>query len=245
MDKLSGEEQTNTLAEMKAREEAELRNLANTLNVSVETVAVASYIATYTKDSKQNQGLTYAWLLSGELLSVFARGNKKFDLFRLPLSAKEVSIQSGYMYVNGKKYIQINADDCGDVLIWRHEGRPYAYVHKRAKVISPMRQNNVMYGAQAYTVGAYGFKYHIMSDKPVQTWKELVAANNYVFDITMDATNRAVLSINGQSIGALMAGASFDLMNKKVKIVNNSANPIEFYDASIKNLQVIVIGEAD
>ena len=245
MDKLSGEEQTNTLAEMKTKEETELRNIASALNVSVETVAVASYIATYTKDSKQNQGLTYAWLLSGELLSVFARGNKKFDLFRLPLSAKEVSIQSGYMYVNGKKYIQINADDCGDVLIWRHEGRPYAYVHKRTKVVSPMRQNNVMYGAQAYTVGAYGFKYHIMSDKPVQTWKELVAANNYVFDITMDATNRAVLSINGRSIGALMAGADFDLMNKKVKIINTSANPIEFYDASIKNLQVIIIGEAD
>ena len=60
----------------------------------------------------------------------------------------------------------------------------------------------------------------------------------------MDATNRAVLSINGLSIGALMTGASFDLMNKKVKLVNTPASPIKFNNASIENMQVVIIGEA-
>ena len=241
---LSGEEMTETLTAVKVTEENELRSMADMLNISIETVAVASYIATYTKTSKQNEGLTYAWLLSGELLSVFARGNKKFDLFRLPLSAENVSIQSGYMFVNGKKYIPVNADDCDNVLIWRNEGRPYAHVHKRTDVVATTRQNNVVYGAQTYTMGAYGFKYHIMSENPVETWKELVKANGYVFDVTMDATNRAVLSINGLSIGALMTGASFDLMNKKVKLVNTPASPIKFNNASIENMQVVIIGEA-
>ena len=244
MKNLSGEEMTETLTAIKVAEENELRSLADILGISIETVAVASYIATYTKTSKQNEGLTYAWLLSGELLSVFARGNKKFDLFRLPLSAESVSIQSGYMFVNGKKYIPVNADDCDNVLIWRNEGRPYAHVHKRTDVVATTRQNNVVYGAQTYTMGAYGFKYHIMSENPVETWKELVKANGYVFDVTMDATNRAVLSINGLSIGALMTGASFDLMNKKVKLVNTSASPIKFNNASIENMQVVIIGEA-
>ena len=244
MKNLSGEEMTETLTAVKVAEENELRSMADMLNISIETVAVASYIATYTKTSKQNEGLTYAWLLSGELLSVFARGNKKFDLFRLPLSAENVSIQSGYMFVNGKKYIPVNADDCDNVLIWRNEGRPYAHVHKRTDVIATTRQNNVVYGAQIYTMGAYGFKYHIMSENPVETWKELVKANGYVFDVTMDATNRAVLSINGQSIGALMTGASFDLMNKKIKLVNTPASPIKFNNASIENMQAVIIGEA-
>ena len=244
MKNLSSEEMTETLTAVKVAEENELRSMADMLNISIETVAVASYIATYTKTSKQNEGLTYAWLLSGELLSVFARGNKKFDLFRLPLSAENVSIQSGYMFVNGKKYIPVNADDCDNVLIWRNEGRPYAHVHKRTDVVATTRQNNVVYGAQIYTMGAYGFKYHIMSENPVETWKELVKANGYVFDVTMDATNRAVLSINGLSIGALMTGASFDLMNKKVKLVNTPASPIKFNNASIENMQVVIIGEA-
>ena len=148
------------------------------------------------------------------------------------------------MFVNGKKYIPVNADDCDNVLIWRNEGRPYAHVHKRTDVIATTRQNNVVYGAQTYTMGAYGFKYHIMSENPVETWKELVKANGYVFDVTMDATNRAVLSINGLSIGALMTGASFDLMNKKVKLVNTPASPIKFNNASIENMQVVIIGEA-
>lgn len=259
MKNLSGEEMTETLTAIKVTEENELRSMADMLNVSIETVAVASYIATYTKTSKQNEGLTYAWLLSGELLSVFARGNKKFDLFRLPLSAESVSIKSGYMYVNGKKYIPVNADDCDNVLIWRNEGRPYAHVHKKTDVVATTRQNNVVYGSQIYTMGAYGFKYHIISENPVETWKELVKANGYIFNITMDATNRAVLSThrkekdeNGninnvvRSIGALMTGASFDLMNKKVKLVNDmKTNPIKFNNASIENMQVVIIGESE
>lgn len=259
MKNLSGEEMTETLTAVKVAEENELRSMADMLNVSIETVAVASYIATYTKTSKQNEGLTYAWLLSGELLSVFARGNKKFDLFRLPLSAESVSIKTGYMYVNGKKYIPVNADDCDNVLIWRNEGRPYAHVHKKTDVVATTRQNNVVYGSQIYTMGAYGFKYHIISENPVETWKELVKANGYIFNITMDATNRAVLSThrkekdeNGninnvvRSIGALMTGASFDLMNKKVKLVNDmKTNPIKFNNASIENMQVVIIGESE
>lgn len=244
MKNLTGEEMSEALATLKVREEEDLRTMADTINTSVEIIAVASYIATYTKTSKQNEGLTYAWLLSGELLSVFARGNKKYDLFRLPMNAETVAIRAGFMYVNDKKYIPVKADDCENVLIWRNDGRPYAHVHKRSDYVVEQRQNTVVYGSQLYTIGTYGFKFHIVADNYIEAWKNLVRDNGYEFDIVMDATNRAVLSINGKSISALMVGASFDLMNKHVKLVNNSSSPIKFNNASIENLQVVITGEA-
>ena len=239
------EDVTTALNSIKSVEISELYNLADILNTTPEVVAVASYIATYTKDSKQSEGLTYAWLLFDELLSVFSRGNKKFELFKLPAHVENACIIDKVLYVNGNKYIDINANDCSDVLINIINGRPYAYIHKISDNIATQRKNSVVFGSKTYTIGTLGFKYHIASENPKDEWKKLVKENGFVFDITMDATNRAVLSINGKSISALMSvGADFDLMNKRVKVVNNAqVNPIKETNASITNIQVVIIGE--
>ena len=245
MKNLTGDDASNTLKEIKDVEVDDLNELATALNISTEIVAVAGYIVTYTKDSKQGEGLTYAWLLFDELLSVFSRGNKKFELFRLPSSVENAYIENKVLYVNGNKYININANDCNNVVIQVINGRPYGLIHKLVDKVASPRKSNVTYGSAVYTIGTLGFKYHIVSENPKDEWKKLVKENGYVFDITMDATNRAVISINGKSISALMSvGASFDLMNKKVKLVNDMQNPIKETNASITNLAVIIIGEA-
>ena len=239
------EDVTTALSSIKSAEIDELYNLANILNTTPEVIAVASYIATYTKDSKQSEGLTYAWLLFDELLSVFSRGNKKFELFRLPANVENACIVDKVLYVNGNKYIDINANDCDNVVIQTINGRPYALIHKISDNAGTQRKSNVVFGSKTYTIGTLGFKYHIAGDNPKEEWKKLVRENGFVFDITMDATNRAVLSVNGKSISALMSvGADFDLMNKKVKVVNNAqVNPIKETNASITNIQVVIIGE--
>jgi hypothetical protein len=218
--------------------------LAEALKVTPEVIAVACYIATYTKDSKQSEGLTYGWILFDELLSVFSRGNKKFELFRLPANVEKACIKDGVLYVNDNKYINIKSKDCEIVPIQVINGRNYALIQKIADVVVTPRKNEVVYGAKTYTIGTYGFQYHSAGTK--DEWKRLVRENGFVFDITMDSTNRAVLSINGKSISALIAvGADFDLMNKKVRVVNNQqTSPIVEANASIKNIQVQIIGEA-
>lgn len=238
---------TTTLNSIKSTEIDELYNLASILNTTPEVIAVASYIATYTKDSKQSEGLTHAWLLFDELLSVFSRGNKKFELFKLPSNVESACIVDKVLYVNGNKYIDINANDCENVVIQVINGRPYGLIHKISNNVITQRKSNVVFGSKTYTIGTLGFKYHIAGDNPKGEWKRLVRENGFVFDITMDATNRAVLSINGKSISALMSvGADFDLMNKRVKVVNNAQiDPIKETNASITNLQVVIIGEID
>lgn len=246
MSGLAGDEMTLALKNLKDAEISALYELGNALQISPEVIAVACYIVTYTKDSKQSEGLTYGWLLFDELLSVFSRGNKKFELFKLPAHVENACIIDKVLYVNGNKYIDIHAHDCENVIIQVINGRPYGLIHKISDNAGTQRKSDVVYGAKTYTIGTLGFKYHIASDDPKAEWKRLVAQNGYTFDITMDATNRAVLSINGKSISALMpVGADFDLMNKKVKVVNNpQVSAIKESNASITNLQVVIIGEA-
>ena len=248
MKNLSGEDATNQLKSLRENEIEELEAMAQTLNISPAVVAVAGYIATYTKDSKQTEGLTYGWLLFDELLSVFSRGNKKFELFRLPASVESAYIQDRILYVNGNKYININAEDCDNVVIQVINGRPYALIHKIVDVVVAPRKNDVVYGSKVYTIGVYGFKHYFngVAD-PKVAWKNEVIKNGFVFDIVMDESSRVVTKVVDSAIGALMpVGADFDLMNKRVRVVNNAqTNPIKESNASITNLQVIIIGEAE
>lgn len=254
----TGDDKTNAIRELKdaevygtknqdgSRNKDGLYDLANALGITPQVVAVACYIVAYTKDTKQSEGLTYGWLLFDELISVFSRGNKKYELFRLPASVEKACIVDKVLYVNDNKYIDINAENCDNVVIQVINGRPYGLIHKVSSNAGKQRKSDVVLGAKTYTIGTYGFKHHIVgSADPKQVWKQLVKENGFVFDITMDATNRAVLSINGKSISALMpVGADFDLMNKKVKVVNNpQVSPIKESNASITNLQVVIIGE--
>ena len=246
MKNLSGDDNKISLNAIK---EAEIENLyafASNSGFTPEVVAVAAYLATYTKDSKQSEGLTYGWLLFDEIISVFARGNKKIDLFRLPDYVESVCIKNKIMYVNDKAYRSINAYDAEMVPVQIINGRPYAAVHKIANVVvteSPISIPN----KPVYTIGAMGFKYHIAGDNPKDAWKRLVRENNFTVSISMDATGRAVMKIGDKSIAAVMSTDSSDfcLNGKKVKIVNNSQYapncPIEETDATIKNLKVMIV----
>ena len=243
MKNLNGDESSNALKSVKEVEVEELYSIAKTLNITPELIAVAGYIGTYTKDSKQSEGLTYGWLLFDELLSVFSRGNKKFELFRLPAHVEKAFIKDKVLYVNGTKHIDINAEDCDNVVIQVINGRPYGLIHKIVNNVVTARKSIAT--NKGYTIGTYGFKYHIIADDPKAEWKRLVKENGYEFDVVLDNTSRAVLSISNKSISALMpVGADFDLMNKRVKIVNNGqTNPINETEASITNLQVMIIAE--
>jgi hypothetical protein len=178
---------------------------------------------------------------------VFSRGNKKFELFRLPAHVEKAFIKDKVLYVNGLKHTEINANDCENVVIQLINGRPYGLIHKIVDNVVAPRKPIAIATNKVYKIGTYGFKYHILAEDAREEWKRLVKENDFVFDITMDNTNRAVLSINGKSISALMpVGADFDLMNKRVKVVNNmQTNPLDETNGTIKNLQVVIIGEIE
>lgn len=241
----SDSEQTLAMRTRKEREIEEIYALCKSINVPTHVGAVAAYIATYDKDSKQNNALTYGWLLFDELLSVFSRGNSKFELFRLPANVESVRIESGNLYVNDRKYMSINAEDCDAVPIKVINCRNYAHIHKKVQRIEAQRGVNVVYNSTVYTIGAFGFKHHIAAGAGdlKQVWKQIIAQNGYVCDITMDATNRAVISVNGKSIAALMNTTNFELMNKRIKFVN-SHDTIKETAATITGLQCVIIGEA-
>lgn len=240
-----GDDQTNAMRSRKEREVTELYAMCNSINISTEIVAVAAYIATYDKDSKQNNALTYGWILFDELLSVFSRGNKKYELFRLPSNVEECYIAGCSLYVNGKKYMPIKADDCAMVPIQVINGRNYGLIRKHVVNVQEQRGVDVVYNSTVYTIGAFGFKYHIAAGAgdPKDTWKKIVAENGYVCDIVMDDTNRAVISVNGKSIAALMRTTNFELMGKRVKFVDSHAT-IKETAAAITGLQCVIIGEA-
>lgn len=241
------EERTLAIANRKEREVKEILELAQKINATVEVMAVAAYIAAYDKDTKQNESLTYGWLLFDALLSVFSRGNKKFELFKLPAKLDtdaDIRIENSYMFINDRKYMPVSAYDTDKVALQVINGNNYAFVRKVVSNVQEQTFEDVLYNNTVYTIGAVGFKYHIAGDNPKETWKQIVASNNYIVDIVMDATNRAVISVNGCSISALMRNTNFELMNKKIKFVNSHATKKETA-ATITGLQCVIIGEAD
>lgn len=240
MDKLSKEEETLTLKELREYEIEELYKLANTHNLPLNIIAVASYIATYTKDNHQNQGLSYAWLLFDELLAVFSRNNKQYELFKFPQHAENAYIKNDYLYINGVKHSHIDADDC-EVEIQTFDGRPYGLIHKRVMQVAEARKSVATNAI--YTLTLYGFQYKVSQSK--EGWKDIVRQNNYEFDIILDDTNSAVTAVNGQPISVIGAvGMDYALVNKRVKLVNDrNTNPFDEKKASIQNVQVMIVAE--
>lgn len=246
MSQTTGDDQALAMKSRKEREINEIYGMCQNLQVKSEIVAVAAYIATYDKDSKQNDSLTYGWILFDELLSVFSRGNRKFELFRLPSNVEEAFIRNGFLYVNDKRYLPVDAYDCDYVAVQVINGRNYGLIQKRAKQVVEQRKADVVYNSTIYTIGAYGFKYHIAAPAGTEkdAWKKIVADNGFVCDIIMDATNRPVISVNGKSIAALMRTTNFELMGKKIKFVDSHSTKKETA-AAITGLNCVIIGEAE
>lgn len=233
-----GSDATNTISFYKDREQTELIQFADNFGFSHEVMAVACYLATYNKTSRQNEGLSYGWILASDLLSVFSRGNKSVIQIHVPSKAKELSISNGYLYVNGEKFTEVDAEDKDEIPMWIHDGDKVAIIRRKSEAVK-VRTNTVQYNTTVYNIGVCGFKYHIASAQPLQAWKDIVKNNGFVFDIILDASDRTCCAVNGKTIGAITRGSSFDLVNKKVKIVGH---PV-FHDASVE-MQVVIIGEA-
>lgn len=219
---LPDEELKDAINGLKTSEIETLNKLAENLKVSVEVIAVACYIVAYTKDGNFGTGLTYGWLLFDELLSVFTRNNRKYELYRLPRYAEEVSVSAGYLYVNEKKYAPIeNVDDCEYIPVQLINGKPYALIHKRSeKVVAVTTSQNV---GSCYTIDMiYGFRYSCGSK---DDWKRIVKENGYVFTVDFDENSRLSVLVNGAVIGAIKATVTdlhiSELVGHEVKIIGS------------------------
>lgn len=239
---LEDEELKDIVANFKDAEIEALYQLADILKVSVEVIAVACYIAAYSKDGNFDRGLTYGWLMFNELLSVFTRNNKKYELYRLPRNAEEVSISGGYIYVNEKKYAPIdNVDDSEYVPVQLINGKPYALIHKRSDKVVEIKKSEIESGC-IYTIDMiYGFRYSCGSK---DEWKRIVKENGYAFTVDFDANSRLSILVNGVIIGAVKTTVADlkvnELVGHTVKIIS-SPNYKET-ESTIANLVVKVVG---
>ena len=255
--KLNEEDSKSTIANLKYQEAKALCNLANAFGISLETIACGAYLATYDKDGKNNTGLSYAWILWPELVSVFSRDNASFELFKLPDSAESAYVLDGILYVDGQKYMPVKAKN-GDVLVQRFGGtKAFGLLHKdngTAVVSAPVRVS----GGAEYEIGVYGFGYANRDAKTLAEWKQMVKENNYVFHIVDDgkgALCTAIIDEDGtQHILAQVmlkdksvSNIDLELLGKKVtckvtspnyKDTDKNGNPAR----SISGLRVRVIG---
>lgn len=234
------EEVRDIVNSLKESEIESLYKVAENLNVSAEVIAVACYISAYNKESNIGSGLTYGWLLFNELISVFTRNNKKFELYRLPKYVDTVSIIDGYLYVNDKKHAEINADNCEYVPVQLINGKPYALIHKRAEKVTKITKTKVDH-EKIYNIGMiYGFKYSIGSK---DAWKASVKENGFNFEINFDDNSRLVTMVNGTIVGAIKTNSDTINMSDLVgHIVHITTSPnYSETDSTIKNVCVRVV----
>ena len=222
------------LAEIKA-----MQDIADYCNVSLQVIAVAAYDAVYTKNSGQNEGLSYAWLLFDELLSVFSRAeNVKAELFKIPNNAKHAEIINGCMYINGNKYISVDAPD-SELEITVYNSRKYALVYKRQ--YETVKQSDTiietLYSNTTYTINIRGFKYHI-TNGTADDFERIVANNNYEFDIQIVNGNCDVM-VNGKTLARYGVENPVELVGRTVKVV---ASPeYKKTPGAICNLNVVIV----
>ena len=216
-----------------------MQNIADYCGISLQIVAVAVYDATYTKNSNQNSALSYAWLLFNELLSVFSRAeNVKAELFNVPRYTENAEIINGYMYINGNKYIAVDAKD-GELEITVYNSRKYALVYKNQYDVVKQSKTIIetVYSNATYTVNLRGFKYHI-TNGTANDFERIVANNKYEFDIQIVNGNCDVM-VNGKTLARYGVENPVELVGHTVKVI---ASP-EYKKTSgaINNLNVVIV----
>lgn len=256
---LNKEESSELLKAIKENERAELEQLASALGCPMTVMAVAAYSVAYSRNNRQNSGLTYGWILPASNLEVFSRANKAFRLIRLHKSEINfVKVENGELYVDGERMMKVDAYD-GYAPIRIIDGCPCAMLHKKTSVAT---QPIAVDSSTVYTIGTTGLKHHIGklinnfdNDYMVASWKATIQQNNFQFDITEDQTGQIVISINGYSLSTLMLNNAHveqlaPLLNKRVMLVNDKCGPIEQQiqwksgTATLNNLRVVIVGDA-
>lgn len=215
-----------------------LVDIAKSLGMSDELMAVACYIASNEKDNNQNQSLSYGWILFNELIAVFARNNDSVNLYRVPSYTEDVAICKGKLLVNGKPVGSVDAEDCTFVPVQNINGRLYALVKKTAqqkKTVTTISNTQYDCGMLA------GFKYNGQS---VETFKAATREHSYQFDVYYDADNNICAFVDGQlfcrlsSIDACSRNIN-ELVGHKVQIIASPS--YEETEATMKHLVVTVV----
>ena len=206
---------------LKEQEAELLRQSAEALGVTPEVMAAACYISTYNDNSKTGKSLTYGWMLFDELISIFSRRNKKFELFRMPKNVESAFIKDGYMFINEQRRFKVDAYDNDNVVIQVINGNPYALIQKKAKEIAetkPFVKSKLL-----HYITVYGMKFYLQpnGDEPlVKQWFNIIKENNYSFDIVMDERGDAVIAVNGRIISGLNQNFDHSLVGAKVLFCN-------------------------
>jgi hypothetical protein len=185
-----------TLANLKYKEVMFLKSVSKSLNVSMTVIAYGCYLATYGKDDKQNNSLSYAWLLWPELASISSRDNCSFELFSVPSNAEDAYVLSNVLFVNGKRFANVNAE-AGSVEIQRFGGtRAYVLLHKvNGNTVVNRATITTVYSGAKYEIGVYGFGYANREAKSVDDWKKIVKENDLTFYILEDNNGNLCTSI--------------------------------------------------
>ncbi len=252
------------LTDLKAQERAYLDELSKVLGgCPLTAIAVAAYNAANGKDSKQNSGLSYGWILPATNLEVFSRANQGFRLVRLP--KKDISfakVSDGILYLDGVKEMAVPDIRDGWVNLRIINGTPCAMLYKKQTIVTTGIKEVV--DDKIYTINTYGFRYHIGKDPAVNStdpdvcvaaWKQRIRDNNYCFDITEIKGGYIAIVVNGQSLSVLAnndANVQYiaPLFGKRVRLVNKANGPADQRmqwtpgTHTIKNLRVQIVGDA-
>ena len=203
-----------------------LLDLCSSLNISEEVIAVASYIATNYDNS---ESVRYGWLLFNELLSVFARENEQVTLYRVPAYTEEVSIQNDELFINGKKFAEVEAEDTAFVPVQNINGKLFALVKKAHNV--PFTGKAVV--GSIHEIKLIGFKYQ--NHTPVDFKADYHNAGEFTIDY-IDGTPYAF--VNGNPYAQVKGLTTNELIGHSV-VTAKSPNYKET-DASIVGLCVRV-----
>lgn len=215
-----------------------LVELANALKVTEDVVAVACYVATNERNSNQNENLSYGWILFDQLLAVFARGNNSVTLYKVPDYTENVTVKGGELFVNDKKFAEVDAEDCAFVPVQNISGRLFAMVRKNATRKVTGKANA---GIIVNTGSLIGFKYN---GESVESFKNALRATEYQFVVDYDETQNICAYVNGKKFCRLSASDATSrnigsLVGHTVKAIG-SPN-LEEYPSSMKNLMVRVL----
>ena len=245
------DETDETIGNLKEKEAKVLSDIAEYNGISRETVAACAYLVTYGKDSKQNSGLSYAWILYPELLSIFSRDNSSFELFKVPDYAETVRIENGMMYVNDTKYMPVHAEN-GEVLINYFGGtKAYGLVKKINGQPVVARVSRVSANAE-FEIGVFGFGYANRESANYLEWQKSVSANGHVMQIVHDnhgSLCTAVTDAEGnqhilaQVLLKNVAKNDTDIMllNRTVKVIGSPNYKVSESGKTISGLRVRVI----
>ena len=242
-----------TIGDLKDKEYLAIEQLAGQLstigqcNMSMEVMAVAAYFATFgTKDGNIRNGMSYAWICIGDLLSVFSRNNDKFGWFRLPNNTEDAYVSDGTLYINGRVHCAIDAYDCDSIMMRVINNRLFGWIQRKVdKVAEPQKNVVTEYAGRMFSLNLYGFRFYVSGNS--QGFLNRVRANGNCFQIEEcregSQSGRLEIVINGEKLGSIVAtkDLSMDVASLNGKTVQwVESEDMKVTDLSIAKMNVIV-----